>query len=86
MYKIIIEEDLEKTFFKLSKKDKTKYEYLKKKVKQLSENPYSGKPLKNVLKGKWRVHLGEFILIYTVNEQEKSITFLKFAHHDETYR
>ena len=31
---------------------------------QITENPYLGKPLRGILKGKRRVHTGHFVFIY----------------------
>ena len=53
---------------------------------QITENPYLGKPLHDKLKGKRRVHIGSFVLIYDVNEKEHKVIFLDFAHHDEAYK
>lgn len=39
-YELEISEDLDKTFFKLSKKDKLHFEILTKKIEQIVENPY----------------------------------------------
>ncbi|MBT9160783.1 MAG: type II toxin-antitoxin system RelE family toxin [Dehalococcoidia bacterium] len=50
------------------------------------ENPYSGKPLRRVLRGKRRVHIGHFVLLYGIKEKERKIIFLEFAHHDEVYK
>lgn len=72
-----------KTYSKLNKDMKERVDKL---VEKLSENPYFGKPLKYVLKGTRRVHIGPFVLIYEIVEREKKIIFLKFAHHDEAYK
>ncbi len=85
MFQVVVEEEVKEVVLKFIKKDKVKYEYFAKKVKQLADNPYHGKPLQNVLKGKWRVHLGEYVLIYSVNEEQKVITLLKLEHHDKVY-
>lgn len=83
---LIIEKDLEKKILKLKKKDKALYTVLYKKIIQIVENPYIGKPLRNVLKNKRRVHVGSFVLIYEINEKEKKIVLLKFEHHDKVYK
>ena len=85
-YSIQLEIRLEKKLVKLGSKDKRIYERVIHKMLELSENPYSGKPLRKVLKGKWRVHVGPFVLIYQINEADKSIVFLEFEHHDEAYK
>ena len=86
LFNIRIENELEKKMIKLKKKDKILYTALYKKVLQLMENPYLGKPLRNVLKNKRRVHIGPFVLIYEINEKEKEIVLLKFEHHDKVYK
>ena len=65
---------------------KKKLNQLIKKIVELSQNPYSGKPLRSVLKGKWRVHLGPFVLIYKIDEGHKILIFLVFEHHDKAYK
>ena len=66
--------------------DKSLYTAVQKKLQQIIENPYRGKPLKEKLKGKRRVHIGHFVLIYRINEMERKVVFLEFAHHDEAYK
>ena len=71
---------------KLAKRDKTSYAAVQRKMLQITENPYLGKSLRGLLKGKRRVHIGHFVLIYEVNEKEHKVVFLDFAHHDEAYK
>ena len=53
---------------KLKKKDKALFERLIKKLKELRKNPEHYKPLKNVLKGARRAHLGSFVIIFEIEE------------------
>lgn len=85
MYTFEIKEGLEKSLRKLAKKDKQLYESVMKKILQIAESPTTGKPLTNVLKGKKRVHIGHFVLIFSVDDKEKKVTFLEFEHHDNAY-
>ncbi len=82
MYSYELKPALEKSLQKLAKKDKRHYESVVRKILQITDNPEIGKPLRNVLKGKRRVHTGHFVLIYEVDEKEKKISFLDFEHHD----
>lgn len=86
MYLYEIKPELEKSLQKLAKKDKRYYESVVRKILQIADNPEIGKPLRNVLKGKRRVHIGHFVLIYEVDEKEKKISFLDFEHHDDAYK
>lgn len=85
-YTIQLEHRLEQYLAKLKKKDKKTYYRAIKKIMELSQNPYSGKPLRRVLRGKWRVHIGPFILVYTIDEEHKAVIFLEFEHHDKAYK
>lgn len=59
---------------------------LQNKIKEITESPHHYKPLQNVLKGKRRVHIGSFVLIFEIIENEKTIAFHRFKHHDEAYK
>ncbi len=85
-YAIQLERRLEQYLAKLKGKDKKTYYRTTKKIIELSQNPHSGKPLRRVLKGKWRAHVGRFVLIYTIDEEHKAVTFLEFEHHDKAYK
>jgi len=85
-YIIQLEQRLEQNLVKLKKKDKKTYDRVVSKIAKLSQNPYSGKPLRSILKGKWRVHIGSFVLIYTIDEEHKASTFLEFEHHNKAYK
>lgn len=86
MYSFEIKEGLEKSLRKLAQKDKMHYQSVVKKILQIAGNPEMGKPLRNVLKGRRRVHVGHFVLIYEVDEKNKRVIFLDFEHHDRAYK
>lgn len=85
-YRIVAHPGVQKEIEKLFKKDKIRYEYIKKKLKNLAEQPEIGKPLRNVLKGKRRVQIGSFVLIYEIDKNDNKITLLTFEHHDNAYK
>ncbi|HID26235.1 MAG TPA: type II toxin-antitoxin system RelE/ParE family toxin [Methanosarcinales archaeon] len=63
----------------MAKRNKTLYTAVEKKMLQITENPYLGKLLKKVLKGKRRVHIGHFVLIYEIDEKE----LMKYINNEE---
>ena len=85
-YNVIAHQRVQKDFKKLYRKDKVRYTHLKKRLKILAENPEVGKPLRNVLKGKWRVHIGSSVLIYEIDKKNNRIVLLDFEHHDTVYK
>lgn len=84
-YNIEISEDLDKLFSKLCKKDKLQFEILNRKIREILENPYIGKPLTANMVGQRRVHIRNFVLTYEIVENEKIVRLLDYDHHDRIY-
>lgn len=84
-YSLEIAEDLDRQFQKLQKKDRVTYESLAKKIDLVIENPLHFKPLRAPLQNKRRVHVGPFVLIFTVDESNKIVRLLEFENHDKAY-
>ena len=76
---------LKEEILKYLRNDPVRFEQLARKIEFLTEHPEPGKPLRNQLKGKRRVHIGPYVLIYKIDPREPCITLLKFRHHDEVY-
>lgn len=86
MYTYEIKEKLAKRLKKIALKDSIRFNEISKKIVQIADNPMLGKPLRNVLKGKRRVHIGPYVLIYEILKNEHKIVFLEIAHHDDAYK
>ena len=73
---------------KLSKKDKVHYEQIINKIKEIidSKDVAHYKNLKRPLQHLKRVHIGHFVLVFSVDEHSKTITFENYKHHDEIYK
>ena len=84
-YELEISKKLQRIFKKLKKKDKTRAEIIKRKIKEILENPYIGKPLTSNLAGVRRVHIRPFVLSYEILESEKIVRLLDYDHHDNIY-
>jgi len=85
MYALEIRESVDEIFRKLAKKDKVSFEYVKKKIEEIRESPYHFKPLKNPLQNCRRVHIGNFVLVFSINENKKTVVIERYKHHDEVY-
>lgn len=83
LYKARFTIDFEKdvTFLK---KDKQLSDRVEKKVLEILSNPEHYKPLRNVLKGKRRVHVGHYVLLYEIDNG--AVVFHRFQPHDVAYR
>ncbi len=88
MYSYEIQPNLRQILNKLSKKDKSLYIQVLKKIEEIinSENVEHYKNLKHNMKDSKRVHIGHFVLIFSFNKINKIITFLDFDHHDNVYK
>ena len=86
MYNLEIRDSVDKIFNKLAKKDRVSFEYISKKIAEIRENPYHFKPLKKPMQNFWRVHIGNYVLIYSINESTKTIIIERYKHHDEVYK
>ncbi|MBU0698605.1 MAG: type II toxin-antitoxin system mRNA interferase toxin, RelE/StbE family [Pseudomonadota bacterium] len=81
--------DFTKEFEKDLKKIRFDFELqkrLKNKIEEVLKNPHHYKPLRHVLKGMRRIHIGSFVLIFEIIENEKAVAFHRFKHHDEAYK
>ena len=86
-YRLEISEELDRIFYKLSKKDKNSLEIINNKIIRILENPYQFKPLRNEMAGIRRVHIGKsFVLTYEILEGEKIVRLLDYDPHDKIFK
>ncbi|MFA5992535.1 MAG: addiction module toxin RelE [Candidatus Pacearchaeota archaeon] len=79
---------LQKILNKLSKKDKSLYEQVLKKIEEIinSSDIEHYKNLRHDLSDKKRVQIGHFVLVFSFINSENKIKFLDFDHHDVIYK
>jgi len=85
MYDLEIRESVDGIFRKLANKDKVSFEYINKKIQEIRENPYHFKPLRSPLQNYRRVHIGNYVLVYSIDEKKKTVIIERYRHHDEVY-
>ena len=87
MYTLKIKPGLEKTLKKLAKKNKVQLEIVFKKVEEILADPHRYKNLRTPLNDWKRVHVDKhFVLLFSVNEESKSVTLEDYDHHDNIYK
>ena len=86
MYKIINSPKIDLIFKKLAKKNPNQLEKISKKLEEIIENPQRFKPLSNIMKRLRRVHFGSFVLVYSIDEENKVVKLEDYDHHDNIYR
>ena len=88
MHKFRISDKLEGILVKLSRKDKSFYEQIKRKMNEII-NSYSIAHYKNLkynMKDFKRVHIGHFVLVFQYDKSSDTINFDDFDHHDNIYK
>ena len=88
MYNFDVSNNLEKILNKLSKKDKSLYNQILKKIDEVihSKNIEHYKNLRYNMKDSKRVHIGHFILVFQYKKDKNLIIFDDFDHHDNIYK
>lgn len=87
MYNYEIKPSLKEILVKLSKKDKSLYEQVIKKIDEII-NSYDIEHYKNLrynMKDSKRVHIGHFVLVFQYDKSTNTIDFDDFDHHDNIY-
>ncbi len=87
MYSLEIDEDLLKKLNKLSKKNKKQVEIILKKANEILKDPHRYKNLRAPLNMWKRVHIDKhFVLVFSVDESNKTVTLEDFDHHNNIYK
>ena len=86
MYELEIREQLDRAFRKLAKKDAQQMDAIAKKIREIAEEPRSFKPLHFPLAAKRRVHIGSFVLIFSIDETRRTVVLEDYEHHDRVYK
>ena len=81
--KIIYSSEFERGIKKY-KKDKRIFEQIENQIAKIMKAPNVGKPLRHSLKNFRRVHIGSFVLVYEIHNNE--LRFIDFDHHDKVYK
>ena len=80
----VFSREFKKILEKMAKKNKSELKKIEDQVYKIISNPLVGKPLRNVMKNYRRVHIGAFVLVYKIENEE--ITFADYDHHDRIYK
>ena len=81
-------EHLQDIMKRLSKRDKSLYERLLKKIDEIINYEAFGhyKNLRYNMKDSKRVHIGHFVLVFQYDPSTNTINFDDFDHHDRIYK
>lgn len=80
---VVLAKDAHKQYKKLSKTEQTK---VRNKLHILSDDPYAGKKLEGILKGRRSIRAWPYRIIYRINEAEKQVEVSDIAHRQSVYK
>ncbi|MGB9939269.1 type II toxin-antitoxin system RelE family toxin [Methanosarcina sp.] len=84
-YKVALHPSVRKNLKKLYRLDRPGYDYVKRRLRLLAYRPEMGFPLEAGFEGKWRIHIGPFVLVYTFDNAKNVLTLLVFEHYTLAY-
>ena len=87
MYADSFSEEITRKLVKIRKKNPAHFHTVMKKVDWILLNPtHRYKDLHYSMKGVKRVHIGHFVLVFTIDHKERKVSFEDYDHHDKIYR
>ena len=84
-FKVALHSSVRKNLKKLYQFDRQGYEYVKHRIQLLAYKPEMGVPLEAEFQGKWRIHIGPFVLVYKFDSTKNILTLLVFEHYTWAY-
>ena len=86
MYSLEVRESVDRIFSRLAKKNPKQMRIIEKKIRDICKNPLHFKPLRTPMQHLRRVHVDKsFVLIYSINENDKIVILEDYDHHDKIY-
>jgi YafQ family addiction module toxin component len=86
MYALETREHVDRIFKKLARRNPTQMEAMAKKIEEILEDPHRFKPMHFPLAGMRRAHFGSYVLLFSIDEQRKTVILEDYEHHDKVYR
>ncbi len=86
MYNYALRKTVEKTFFKLAKKNPKQLEIIYDKIEEIRQDPHRYKNLRRPLQHLKRVHIGSYVLAFSVDDAENLVIIEDYDHHDKIYK
>jgi YafQ family addiction module toxin component len=86
MYALEARKHVDRIFKKLARRNPGQMEIVAKKIQEILEEPHRFKPMQFPLGGMRRIHFGSFVLLFSIDEQRKTVILEDYEHHDRVYR
>ncbi len=84
-YNLVFSDVFTSSAKRIKKKDKKLYDSIKRKANEIVNDPHRYKNLRYDMSGLSRVHIGSFVLSFSIDEETQTVTLEDFEHHDNAY-
>jgi len=85
-YKVELSKLAEKTLRQISQVDQKLYSRFVNVIESLKENPFSGKKLSGILKDRYSVRIGQYRMLYKVEQNRLIVYIIDLGHRKDIYR
>lgn len=82
-YDIILKKRASKALESLPRED---YPKVRDAIRELAENPRPNSCLKLTGREGWRIRIGVYRIVYTINDKDRKVTILDLGHRRDIYR
>jgi len=87
MYRRIVKQKVDKAFLRITKKNPGLMSIINKKIDKIVFDPHRYKNLRAPLQYLKRVHIqNHFVLLFSIDETNKTVILEDFDHHDKIYK
>jgi mRNA-degrading endonuclease RelE of RelBE toxin-antitoxin system len=84
-YNLVFSDMFTSSVTMIKKKYKNLYDSIKRRANEIVNAPHRYKNLRYDISGLSRVHIGPFVLSFSIDEETKTVTLKDFEHHDNAY-
>jgi YafQ family addiction module toxin component len=86
MYDYELRKSVEKSLFKLAKRNPKQMEIIESKINEIIIEPHHYKNLCAPMQNLYRVHIDKsFVLVFSIDESKRIVIIEKYGHHDKIY-
>ena len=86
MYEFHLTRKIDKNFQKLNRKNPKQLVMIYRKIAEIIISPHHYKNLRRPMQHLKRVRVDSLVLVFSVDEEKKTVIFKNFTHHDEIYK
>ena len=86
MYDYELRKSVEKSLFKLAKRNPKQMGIIESKINEIVVEPHHYKSLHSPMQHLYRVHIDKsFVIVFSIDEAKKIVIIEKYGHHDNIY-